>query len=606
MLPQILIIDDLFGRDVRGGRNVARENLCAHFQLRDVTGDAACEASEQVVLRPQTEAVFHRGQRPAAASVGEFVENDLAGVLAAVKWGPNRSKIATDTDAHDAASWALVLVDLCFYTGEVTEESARRDPGMPEGRLNDDEPESYFGLKLLRAINNAFPDLPLLVLSSKSRDEVSLEFAKRGALGFISRNDVRGAGTLRQALWTHGLVTDQAGEFVGGSMSLRLALRDARRAAGNSEHILIRGERGTGKELLARYINRSTTLLLKQTERPFVAVNAAAIASTLFASELFGILPKTASGVDGKTGLIENANGGDLFLDEIADIPGEAQAALLRVLQEGKILPVGALEQRQVSVRFLSATNAEIESGKPRFRADLLDRLRMGGTLSLPPLRDRLFDLVPLVERFVREAESRQADAIPRLVTSESIFFLKGHSWPGNIRELRSVIFSAVSRFPGVEHLLPNHLTLPDQPRLAHIAKRPDLQRAALHGFTALLLQMDSVGFATDDIEQWSGKWHALTLTWQRMLARYLAAALAATKKRTASNPAGEIQIHPAVKLLTGDGKLTATKAADLVKKTLKPLQLELDGDLAEAFKTAERLRPRSGPQRSDDSSDER
>lgn len=123
--------------------------------------------------------------------------------------------------------------------------------------------------------------------------------------------------------------------------------------------------------------------------RPLVTVNSAVLRTDLFAAELFGIEPRTASGVAGKIGLVEAADGGNLFLDEIADMPLEAQATVLRVLQERRITRVGARESRSVDVSFLAATNADLERDPRGFRADLLDRLRLGGTLWLPPLRER-------------------------------------------------------------------------------------------------------------------------------------------------------------------------------------------------------------------------
>lgn len=601
MLPRILIIDDLFGRDVTTGRNIARENLCAHFHLRDITGDTANKVSEHVVVKPQAEAVFYRGQRPAVAQVGDTVENDLSGTLSAVKWGVGRR--FTEVGSTDAPPWAMVLVDLCFYTGTVTEESDLRTSGMPAGNPEDDDPESYFGLTLLDAIHKALPDLPLLILSSKPRDEVSLEFAKKGALGFIARNDLCGNETLREALWTHGLLSDSLREIVGDSWRLLLALRDARRAARNMGHLLIHGERGTGKELLARYIHRVSAQKGEPAQRPFVPVNSAAFAQNLFASELFGIRPKTASGVDGKTGLIEMANGGDLFMDEIADMPQETQAAMLRVLQEGQILPVGGREPKQINVRFLSATNVELENVGRGFRPDLLDRLCMGGTLLLPPLRERPSDLSQLAEKFVREAEARQKGALTRNITAEAMALLQSHEWPGNIRELRSAIISAVSRFPGVEHLVRDHLELSGRrsttgssfsSRKSSQSERDQSGGHQGNNIIALLQLIKRADFVTTDIAQWSNKWHSLNSACQWLLARYLGAAIEATKRRTASMPNGEVQIHPAVKLMTGDPHITATKAADLIKKILKPIKDELQGDLREAYEIAERLRPSS------------
>src|SRR5688572_1521924 len=181
-LPRILVIDDLFGRQVAGGRNEQRSNLCGQFLLRDITGDEHGKGSAQRITKPIAAAVFCRGQRPACAVPGTFVENDVDSVLDVV-----RSGWRTAGEANHPR-WAMVLLDLCFYTGLVTAASNSRQPGMPEGRPGDDEPDKYFGLVLLEQIGRRFRDLPVVILSSKSRDEVSRRFTELGALGFLERD----------------------------------------------------------------------------------------------------------------------------------------------------------------------------------------------------------------------------------------------------------------------------------------------------------------------------------------------------------------------------------------------------------------------------------
>jgi DNA-binding NtrC family response regulator len=604
-MPKLLVIDDLFGRNVPGGRNEDRENLCAHFLLSDVTGDAAARASRQRVLKPVAEAIFCRGQQPVCADVGDTVENDLEGTLEVVRGGWFGAEGARRRSAQ-ALPWALVLLDLCFYTGQVTSGSHGSTPFMPEGRGGDDNPRDYFGLTLLDAIHQEFPELPIFILSSKPRDEVSYEFSRRGALGFIARDDLRAPELLKAALWQHGLLPDPAGELVGHSLPLLLALREARRAAYHRENLLIRGERGTGKELLALYVNRVSAGLSeamggRQSARPFVTVNSAIFTPSLFASELFGIRPQTATGVAGKIGLVESANGGDLFLDEIADMPPEVQAAMLRVLQERTITRVGDLQQTEVDVRFLSATNIDLEDGSRPFRSDLLDRLRGGGTLWLPSLRERPADILLLVEKFVREAEAQRAGALHRDVTPEALSALISYDWPGNVRELRSAIFDAVSRHPDVEHLVPGHLRLggrlsEDGPRLrpATEAKRGAASAQTPAGLDELLASMREFVFTQATAADWSGRFGELQVACAWLMARHLKACLEATKRRTAEVPAGLIQIHPAVKLLSGDSRITASKAADMIKRILAPVEAELTGDLREAYEIAVRLRPKS------------
>jgi DNA-binding NtrC family response regulator len=591
IVPRLLILDDLFGRNVPGGGNADRENLCAHFLWRDVTCDAAAKESHQKVLKPTADAVFSRAQTPLESAVGTVVENDLESTIELVRRG------WTGAFARGKRPWAMVLLDLCFYTGEVTAESNRRTPGMPEGRAGDDDLAGYFGLTLLDAIHREFPELPVTILSSKPRGEVSLEFSQRGALGFIARDDLRGPELLAEALWQHGLLSDPGGEVIGNSLPVLLALREARQAARHGQNLLVRGERGTGKELLSRYLHRAASDAMK---RPFVPVNSAVFTPSMFASELFGIEPKTATGVDAKIGLIEAADGGDLFLDEIGDMPPEVQAAFLRVLQERQITRVGARQPRPVNVRFLSATNAEIESEGRGFRPDLLDRLRLGGSLWLPPLRERKTDIPLLMESFVREAEKKRPGTMRREITSEALDRLMGYDWPGNVRELRTCIFEAVNRHPDVEHLVPQHLRFGTGGEAA--ARREARRKATAYGqepvdqvrLTGVLADLRACAFPPPEIGTWAGQLYELQQEQARLLARYLQAALDATKRRTPRVPHGQIQIHPAVKLITGDSTLSATKAADIVKRILGSLEEELEGGLLEAYMTAVRLRPKA------------
>ena len=595
MPARLLVIDDLFGREVPGGRNVDRENLCAHLLWQDVTGDSATRASRQRVLEPTAEVTFLRAQVPKAAAVGSVVDNDLPGAISAVRRG------WTDAMTIGAAPWSMVLLDLCFYTGPVTEASHRRSPGMPEGRVGDDEPRSYFGLVLLEAIHCEFPELPVVILSSKPREDVSLEFSHLGALGFIARDDPAAPELLEDAFWRHGLRPDPAGEIVGNSLPLLLALREARRAARHRGNLLLRGERGTGKELLANYVHRVSFEGEKATSRPLICVNSAVLRTELFTSELFGIEPRSASGVDGKIGIIEAADGGDLFLDEIADMPPDAQAAVLRVLQDRQITRIGARRPRTVDVRFLAATNADLEVDARGFRADLLDRLRTGGTLWLPPLRERRADIPLLVERFVQEAESLRLGTLRRDVTPEAMAMLVAHDWPGNVRELRACVFDAVNRHPDIEHLVPTHLRIgsaPAEREPAVSVQRPEVRPErgddAEAGLSALLAMQAAAQFDAGAISEWAGRLAEVQRAQAWLLARYLQAALDATRRRTADHPGGLIQIHPAVKLMTGDSTLTASKAADVIKRLLGPIENELEGDLREALSIALKLRPRS------------
>lgn len=601
MLHRLLILDDLFGRNLPTGPNADRENLCAHFLWQDMTGDASAKASKQKVLQPTAEANFCRAQSPACCAPGDTVENDLGMAMDAVRKGwpvrdqPRRGR----KPKTPPIPWSMVLIDLCFYTGRVTEESHRRTAGMPEGRPGDDDPRSYFGLILLDAIHREFPEIPIFILSSKPRDDVSLEFSRRGALGFIDRSALDGPELLEQALWNHGLLADPAGEIAGQSLPLLLALRESRRAAGHRENVLIRGERGTGKELLARYLHRCREPQAGKDAptRRLVTVNSGGLDPNLFASELFGIQPRTRTGVDGKLGLIEMAKGGDLFLDEIADLPAEVQAALLRVIQERQVTRVGGRESLELDVRFVSASNADLDAPESRLRPDLLDRLRGGGTIRVPALRERPGDIPLLTAKFVVEAEARYPGRRTRQVTPEAMERLLAHDWPGNVRELRGVILDAVSRHPDFEFLVAEHLRIETKSaeRSAE-SKRASSFASAADACTLeqLLERMKVHEFQPLGVADWAGGLPALQREQALLISRLLGAALEATKRRTPEQPTGILQIHPAAKLATGDPHLTAVKAADLIKRLLGPLEDKLEGDLLEAYQISIRLRPKS------------
>ncbi len=172
VFPRILIIDDLLGRTHRNRRNEERVNFCGQYLIEDVTGDQGAREPALKIKRPVAQAVFCRGQQPACSALGDVVQNDLAETLAVIREGwlhPRPGK----------PRWAMLLLDLCFYTGQVTEESNEETAGMPEGCENDRSPQHYFGLQILEAIHLEFPELPVIVLSAQPRDDVSHEFTRR-------------------------------------------------------------------------------------------------------------------------------------------------------------------------------------------------------------------------------------------------------------------------------------------------------------------------------------------------------------------------------------------------------------------------------------------
>jgi transcriptional regulator with PAS, ATPase and Fis domain len=229
--------------------------------------------------------------------------------------------------------------------------------------------------------------------------------------------------------------------LIGGSPAMGKVTALLQRFVENDDPVLITGESGTGKELAARAIHENSA----RRHGPFVAVNCAAIPSSLVASELFGYEKGAFTGAASRTrGQIEHANGGTLFLDEVGDMPVELQGHLLRFLQDGQIVRVGGRDVVSLNVRIVSATNVQLRHAiaAGRFREDLYYRLNVLN-VRLPPLRERPEDIEPLARHFLREA----ARDFRRPVTDfepAALERLRHHEWPGNVRELRSAVRRSV------------------------------------------------------------------------------------------------------------------------------------------------------------------
>ena len=225
--------------------------------------------------------------------------------------------------------------------------------------------------------------------------------------------------------------------MIGASEAMKRLFRDIEKVARSHSTVLVTGENGTGKELVARAVHR----LSPRRHHPFVAVNCAAIAGDLIASELFGHVKGAFSGAHrDRIGLFEAADGGTLLLDEIGDMDHALQKKLLRVLQEGTFLPVGDVEVRKVNVRVICATNCNLEEmvRAGQFRADLYYRIRVIN-LGIPPLRERKEDVPVLANYFVSRAAARHGMK-RKTLAEELLERLRNHHWPGNVRELENEI----------------------------------------------------------------------------------------------------------------------------------------------------------------------
>ena len=230
-------------------------------------------------------------------------------------------------------------------------------------------------------------------------------------------------------------------EIVGSSNSLNGVIGAAKRIAPSTTTVLISGETGTGKELLARTVHEHSL----RADRPLVKLNCAAISGGLVESELFGHVKGAFTGaVDKRPGRFEIADGGTLFLDEVSELPLETQAKLLRVLQEQEFEPVGSSKTRKVDVRIIAATNRDLsfEMENGRFRSDLYFRLNVF-PIEAPPLRQRNGDIVELAEHFLKQYARKHQKSISKISTA-CMARLRSYDWPGNVRDLQNVIERAV------------------------------------------------------------------------------------------------------------------------------------------------------------------
>ena len=306
------------------------------------------------------------------------------------------------------------------------------------------------GLETLRVIHENFAAIEVVMVSSHSDVETAVQAIKQGAYHYITRDIdrdllrsiVRNASERqdlnRRVLTLSAQVPDEDREFIAGtSQATRDILDLVQRIAGLSATVLILGETGTGKELLARLVHRQSA----NPDGPFIAVNMAAIPRDLAESTLFGHEKGSfTSAIKQQIGKFELAEGGTLFLDEVGDLPHDLQAKLLRAIQEEEVERVGGAKPIPTRFRLIAATNADLERAVKdgRFREDLYYRLNVI-PIRLPPLRDRSEDVPALASFFLRRYNQRFGKRV-HSITPQTMTVLSKYWWPGNIRELENLI----------------------------------------------------------------------------------------------------------------------------------------------------------------------
>ena len=325
----------------------------------------------------------------------------------------------------------------------------------PELVLLDIQMPEMDGLEVLRAIRVGDADTPVIMLTAERDLKTAVRATQLGAFDYLAKpvDQEELLLTLRRAVETRSLkeevaelrkqVSNGGGllELMGKSVAVTRIAEQVATVAATTFSVLIIGETGTGKEVVAQAIHRQS----ERRSQPFVALDCGAIPEPLLESELFGHEKGAFTGADRKKrGRFDLASGGTVFLDEIGNMPMGLQAKLLRVLESRQVQPVGGTQTTTLDVRFLAATNDDLQQrvSEGKFRADLYFRLAQY-TVPLPPLRERREDIAYLAQRFVSEVAIELRSPV-QLIAPEALAAIERYEWPGNVRELRNVMRQAV------------------------------------------------------------------------------------------------------------------------------------------------------------------
>ena len=345
------------------------------------------------------------------------------------------------------------------------------DRQRPDVVISDIRMPGVSGLELLQTIHAKAPEIPVIIITAYTDLESAVASYRGGAFEYLPKPfDVDEAVRLTRRAIEHRrrqkvetVSNDRTPEIIGSAASMQEVFRAIGRLSGSHLSVLINGESGTGKELVASALHNHSP----RADKPFIAINIAAIPSELLESELFGHEKGAFTGAtQQRQGRFEQANGGTLFLDEIGDMPPALQTRLLRVLQDGKFYRVGGHEQVETNVRIIAATNQNLENRvkEERFREDLFHRLNVI-RIHLPPLRERHEDIPVLARHFMKKSAAELGVEAKQL-TPQAEEYLSGLSWPGNVRQLENTCRWLTVMAPGqrirVEDLPPELLATDD------------------------------------------------------------------------------------------------------------------------------------------------
>ena len=355
-------------------------------------------------------------------------------------------------DAAESAEKGLALVETNIYDVIISDIIL---PGMD-------------GIEMLTRVREQMPDQIVIVVTACASLDTSVRALRAGAYDYITKPIIHEEikQLVRNALRQKGLQAENAllrreigkghdfSSVIGESAALKAILDEVRNISDAGSPVLLLGETGTGKELFARVIHRNSS----RRDMPFVPINCSAIPGNLLETELFGHVRGAFTGAAAsKKGLLEEAEGGTVFLDEIGDMGLALQAKLLRVIEDRVIRPVGSTKGNKADLRFITATNKDLKTAvkQAMFREDLYSRINVI-SLQIPPLRDRKEDIRPLVRHYL-EKYSQEMGKRVKDVSPAAMDIMTNYGWPGNVRELRNVIERAILISDG-DLIGPEHL----------------------------------------------------------------------------------------------------------------------------------------------------
>ena len=350
---------------------------------------------------------------------------------------------------------ALGKENLPFKTFSNTNEAINQfNHEKPSVIVSDIRMPGESGLTFLTKVKTKFPEIPIIIMTAYSDLDTAVSAFKSGAFEYIAKPfDIDKVIEIIHQATSESIGvklveenTEISPEIIGQAPSMQEVFRAIGRLSQSSATVLLNGESGSGKELVAKAIHKNS----QRMDKPFIAINTAAIPKDLLEAELFGHEKGAFTGANElRKGRFEQANDGTLFLDEIGDMPMELQTRLLRVLSEGKFYRIGGQNSITVNVRVIAAThqNLELYVKEKRFREDLFHRLNVI-RIQVPPLRSRIDDIPILAQSFLKKS-SQQLNVEPKILSNEVIDYFKNLHWQGNVRQLENVCHWLTVMCPG-------------------------------------------------------------------------------------------------------------------------------------------------------------